>query len=68
MELKYLPRFFQYKDNHFINIDLIEVIEPARCESDNMWYWVNGHVYSVPREAHERLMQIYKSAIEYEEE
>lgn len=66
MRLKYLPRLFQYKDNYFINLELIEAIEPA--ENGNMRYWVNGHIYCVPIEAHNRLMQIYKAMIENEEE
>lgn len=68
MELKYLPRLFQYKDNYFINLDLIESIEPIENNNEFMRYWVNNHAYRVPIEAHNRLMQIYKSAIEYEEE
>ena len=66
MSLKYLPRLFQYKDNYFINLNLIEAIEPAT--DGNMRYWVNGHIYYVPIEAHNRLMQIYQTLIKYEEE
>ena len=66
MELKYLPQLFQYKDNYFINLNLIEHIEPSP-DSSLMRYWINGHMISIPKEAHERLMQIYKSAIEYGE-
>ena len=62
-----IPMLYQYKPNCFINLAKLETIELSNYDPNIFWYYINGHVVSVPKEAHEKLMKILVDYLNEEE-